>query len=51
MIDSVRRWDQALVGSQEKWRHPAFWAAWVLWGLPEKRARRYAAPQPRHVKR
>jgi CHAT domain-containing protein len=22
------------VKSQEKWRHPYYWAAWVLWGLP-----------------
>ena len=21
--------------SQEKWKHPYYWAAWVLWGLPE----------------
>ena len=26
---------QAYVRSQEKWQHPRFWAAWVLWGLPE----------------
>jgi tetratricopeptide (TPR) repeat protein len=26
---------QAYVAAQEKWRHPRFWAAWVLWGLPE----------------
>lgn len=26
---------QEFVRSQDRWRHPAFWAAWVLWGLPE----------------
>ncbi len=26
---------QAFVRSQEKWRHPYYWAAWVLWGLPD----------------
>ena len=26
---------QAFVRAQEKWKHPAYWAAWVLWGLPE----------------
>jgi len=26
---------QGFVKSQEKWKHPYFWAAWVLWGLPE----------------
>jgi tetratricopeptide (TPR) repeat protein len=26
---------QEHVRSQEKWRHPRFWAAWVLWGLPD----------------
>jgi CHAT domain-containing protein len=26
---------QAFVRSQEKWKHPYFWAAWVLWGLPD----------------
>ncbi len=25
---------QELVRSQEKWKHPYYWAAWVLWGLP-----------------
>ncbi len=25
---------QAYVRSQEKWKHPYYWAAWVLWGLP-----------------
>ena len=25
---------QEFVKSQEKWTHPYFWAAWVLWGLP-----------------
>ena len=26
---------QAHVRSHEKWRHPLYWAAWVLWGLPD----------------
>ncbi len=26
---------QEHVASQERWRHPRYWAAWVLWGLPE----------------
>ena len=26
---------QDYVKSQEKWKHPYFWAAWVLWGLPD----------------
>jgi tetratricopeptide (TPR) repeat protein len=25
---------QDFVRSQPKWRHPHYWAAWVLWGLP-----------------
>ncbi len=25
---------QAHVRSHDKWRHPYYWAAWVLWGLP-----------------
>ncbi len=25
---------QAHVRAQEKWKHPYYWAAWVLWGLP-----------------
>jgi len=25
---------QEFVKSQEKWKHPYYWAAWVLWGLP-----------------
>jgi tetratricopeptide (TPR) repeat protein len=25
---------QAFVRAQEKWKHPYYWAAWVLWGLP-----------------
>ena len=25
---------QKHVRDQEKWRHPAYWAAWQLWGLP-----------------
>ena len=26
---------QEHVRDQEQWKHPYFWAAWVLWGLPE----------------
>jgi CHAT domain-containing protein len=26
---------QAAVRTQERWRHPAYWAPWVLWGLPD----------------
>jgi CHAT domain-containing protein len=26
---------QEYVRSKEKWRHPYFWAAWQLWGLPD----------------
>ena len=26
---------QSSVRSQDKWKHPRYWAAWVLWGLPE----------------
>lgn len=26
---------QAFVRSQPRWKHPYFWAAWVLWGLPD----------------
>ena len=26
---------QAFVRSQEQWKHPYYWAAWVLWGLPD----------------
>jgi CHAT domain-containing protein len=26
---------QAFVRGQEKWKHPKYWAAWTLWGLPE----------------
>jgi CHAT domain-containing protein len=26
---------QAYVRGQAKWQHPYYWAAWVLWGLPE----------------
>ncbi len=25
---------QAFVRTQEQWKHPYYWAAWVLWGLP-----------------
>jgi tetratricopeptide (TPR) repeat protein len=25
---------QAFVPSHAQWKHPYFWAAWVLWGLP-----------------
>ncbi|MDJ0522461.1 MAG: CHAT domain-containing protein [Planctomycetota bacterium] len=26
---------QAHVRAQPKWKHPYYWAAWVLWGLPD----------------
>lgn len=26
---------QEFVRSHEKWKHPYYWAAWVLWGLPD----------------
>ena len=26
---------QEFVRSQEKWRHPSYWAAWQLWGLAD----------------
>ena len=26
---------QAYVQSHDKWKHPYYWAAWVLWGLPD----------------
>ena len=26
---------QVHVASQKKWKHPFFWAAWQLWGLPD----------------
>jgi CHAT domain-containing protein len=26
---------QEEVRSDPRWKHPAYWAAWVLWGLPE----------------
>jgi CHAT domain-containing protein len=26
---------QEFVRSQERWKHPYYWAAWVLWGLPD----------------
>ena len=25
---------QEFIRSQGKWKHPYYWAAWVLWGLP-----------------
>ena len=25
---------QEYVRTQERWKHPYYWAAWVLWGLP-----------------
>ena len=25
---------QQHIKSQAKWKHPYYWAAWVLWGLP-----------------
>ncbi len=26
---------QEYIRSHEKWKHPYYWAAWVLWGLPD----------------
>ena len=26
---------QAYIRNQKKWEHPFYWAAWVLWGLPD----------------
>ena len=26
---------QAHIRAQKKWKHPYYWAAWVLWGLPK----------------
>ena len=26
---------QEYIRSHEKWRHPYYWAAWVLWGAPD----------------
>ena len=31
--EALRR-SQEHVRSQAKWSHPYYWAAWVLWGLP-----------------
>jgi CHAT domain-containing protein len=25
---------QAFICGHNKWKHPYYWAAWVLWGLP-----------------
>ena len=33
-VEALRQ-AQAYVRSQEKWKHPYYWAAWVLWGLPD----------------
>ena len=26
---------QAFIRGQDRWKHPYYWAAWVLWGLPD----------------
>ena len=26
---------QYFIRDHEKWKHPKYWAAWVLWGLPD----------------
>ena len=26
---------QEYVSGHERWKHPHYWAAWVLWGLPD----------------
>jgi CHAT domain-containing protein len=31
--EALRR-AQDFVRSHERWEHPYYWAAWVLWGLP-----------------
>ncbi len=31
--EALRR-AQAAVRAEPRWRHPYYWAAWVLWGLP-----------------
>jgi CHAT domain-containing protein len=32
--EALRR-AQEHVRTESRWRHPYYWAAWVLWGLPE----------------
>jgi CHAT domain-containing protein len=32
--EALRR-AQAHVRAQAKWRHPRYWAAWLLWGLAD----------------
>ncbi|MHC5009780.1 MAG: CHAT domain-containing protein [Planctomycetota bacterium] len=34
-VAAALRAAQDHVRSQERWAHPRYWAAWVLWGLPE----------------
>ncbi len=34
VADALRE-AQTFVRGHEKWEHPYYWAAWVLWGLPE----------------
>ena len=34
-VDDALRKAQAHVRSRERWKHPYYWAAWVLWGLPD----------------
>jgi CHAT domain-containing protein len=33
-VTQALRTAQEFVRSHEKWKHPYYWAAWVLWGLP-----------------
>lgn len=33
--EEALRQAQAWVRSHKKWEHPYYWAAWVLWGLPD----------------
>ena len=32
-VDAALRTAQEYVRSQEKWKHPYYWAAWVIWGV------------------
>jgi CHAT domain-containing protein len=32
-VAAALRAAQEHVRSQERWKHPSYWAAWTLWGL------------------
>lgn len=34
-LATALRQAQSVVRKQPKWRHPRYWAAWALWGLPD----------------